>query len=101
MRKIDLENKNLVLSTHAYLADGKFNTKSGPTKPLLDYFASRVNYFFLIGQPPPYIKSSLTPFLFVYQRGILKEKIYSKCLSVLFHIPLRKRKDKTFIKMGG
>lgn len=98
MRKIDLENKNLVLSTHAYLADGKFNTKSGPTKPLLDCFASRVNYFFLIGQPPPYIKSSLTPFLFVYQRGILKEKIYSKFLSALFHIPLRKRRDKTFVK---
>lgn len=95
----EYKNKNIILATHAYLADSRFNTRSGPTQPLIDYFSKKINYFFLIGQPPPYINGSLAPFLFVYQKGILKEKIYFKKFSFLFNIPEKKRKNKTYLRL--
>ena len=95
----DFKHKNIVLATHAFLVNSRFNARSGPTQPLLDYFSKKLKYFFLIGQPPPYLDSSLAPFLFIYKDGVLEERIYCEKLSWLYDIPVAKRKNKTYIRL--
>ncbi len=93
----NLKDKNVILATHAHLVDGEFNLRSGPTLPLLNYFSKKINYFFLIGQPPPYVKDSLSPFLFIYKNGVLKEKFYFN--NFIFNIPVRLRMNKTSLRL--
>lgn len=91
--------KNIVIASHAFVKNDSFNVRSGPVGPLLDYFSSRAENIFLIGQPPPYADGSLAPFLFVYHKGFLKEKKVFKNLSFLYDIVPQKRKNRTYFRL--
>lgn len=91
--------ENIILATHAFLVDNKFNVRSGPTAPLLDYFLPKCKRFFLIGQPPPYVEGNLAPFLFIYESGILKNTLYNKWFYMLYNIPKEKRRFITSFKL--
>jgi|GEM_PF-1509198 len=91
--------ENIVLATHAFLVDGNFNVRSGPTASLLEYFLPKCKRFFLIGQPPPYVEGTLAPFLFVYESGVFKKAVYNKWFYAFYDIPEGKRRVTTSFKL--
>ena len=98
MKKIN-RHENIALATHAFLVDGKFNVRSGPTAPLLGYFLPKCKRFFLIGQPPPYVKGDFAPFLFIYESGIVKKAFYNKWFYKLYDTPKERRRVTTSFKL--